>query len=671
MGIPSEQSQGAAAVTLTAGSDVAPRTAIAVADWCKARGGLAVDVVQAAADQAAPSLVSAASSQPVAGATAVWAALALATGGDAANALLGRDGAARAEVTQWLRHPWVVGSLASLATSACPSASTSAAVLDPLPRLRALNAYLTPRSVLVGPGVAITLADIAVFGAVHDDVLLVTPCDRDELPHLMRWIDLVQHKGHVRDTFSHITVYTAKFDPPAPVPLPAKPAAQPSQSSGSGGAKPATAAAGKAAAAPAEASTAAAAPAAAPSTTAAPQGDAAGKGKGKEEKKGKGEEKKGEAKEGAGGGGGKGADVSVGILDIRVGQIKKVWKHPNADALYVEEIDVGEGSVRQVVSGLAKFVTEDEMMGMRVVVLTNVKPGKVRDVVSAGLVLCASNEDHTVCRPVQPPEGAAIGEKITFAGVDGKPEEVLNPKKKLFEKLQPVRALLPLIVSSYLPVCTSSVPSGPPHPPSVAPLSAPSSPLPPRSPLPHPRPLVFSEPHFPAIALPAPPVRACAQMMEPVSAHGRHRGGHDPGHDHDDNLSSPFPHLALPFTLSRPFPAPPHQFLRTDGTGVAMFQDTPMMTSAGPCTSTILAPDAHFTPPVSPQAHPPPEQLSPQRQLAPDAHPPLVPPPQAQPAPEQRSPQLQLAPDAHFPPACPPACPPQAQPAPEQSSPQQ
>ncbi|CAI5976464.1 unnamed protein product [Closterium sp. NIES-65] len=214
MGIPSEQSQGAAAVTLTAGSDVASRTAIAVANWCKARGGLAVDVVQAAADQAAPSLISAASSQPVAGATAVWAALALATGGDAANALLGRDGAARAEVTQWLRHPWVVGSLASLATSACPSASTSAAVLDPLPRLRALNAYLTPRSVLVGPGVAITLADIAVFGAVHDDVLLVTPCDRDELPCLMRWIDLVQHKGHVRDTFSHITVNTAKFDPP-------------------------------------------------------------------------------------------------------------------------------------------------------------------------------------------------------------------------------------------------------------------------------------------------------------------------------------------------------------------------------------------------------------------------------------------------------------------------
>ncbi|CAI5532441.1 unnamed protein product [Closterium sp. Naga37s-1] len=622
MGIPSEQSQGAAAVTLTAGKDVASRTAIAVANWCKARGGLSVDVVQAAADQAAPSLVSAASNQAVAGATAVWAALALAAGGDAANAMLGRDGAARAEVTQWLRHPWVVGSLASLATSACPSASTSAAVLDPLPRLRALNAYLTPRSVLVGPGVAITLADIAVFGAVHDDVLLVTPCDRDELPHLMRWIDLVQHKGHVRETFSHITVNTAKFDPPAPVPLPAKPAAQPSQSSGSGGAKPSTAAAGKAAAAPAESSPAAAAAlAAAPSTTAAPQA----RGRGKEEKKGKGEEKKGEAKEGAGGGGGKGADVSVGILDIRVGQIKKVWKHPNADALYVEEIDVGEGSVRQVVSGLAKFVTEDEMrslesresdssecraltrspsfslhvyaccdcmQGMRVVVLTNVKPGKVRDVVSAGLVLCASNEDHTVCRPVQPPEGAAIGEKITFDGVDGKPEEVLNPKKKLFEKLQPFLRTDGTGLAMFQDTLIMMIL---------------------RLPLPLPF-LPCTSPFFPPVHFPFLSSRALPLSFLPctpsVSAHGRHGGGHVPGHAHDDVSRALHIH--------------------------------------------------HF----SPQAHPPPEQLPPQRQLAPDAHPPF---PQAHPAPEQPSPQLQLAPDAHFPPACPP----HAQPAPEQPAPQQ
>jgi tRNA-binding EMAP/Myf-like protein len=41
-----------------------------------------------------------------------------------------------------------------------------------------------------------------------------------------------------------------------------------------------------------------------------------------------------------------------------------VGKHPNADALYVEDIDVGEASgPRQVISGLVKFVPVEEMQG--------------------------------------------------------------------------------------------------------------------------------------------------------------------------------------------------------------------------------------------------------------------------------------------------------------------
>lgn len=36
------------------------------------------------------------------------------------------------------------------------------------------------------------------------------------------------------------------------------------------------------------------------------------------------------------------------VLDIRVGKIVEVKQHPNADALYVEQIDLGEGTLRQV-----------------------------------------------------------------------------------------------------------------------------------------------------------------------------------------------------------------------------------------------------------------------------------------------------------------------------------
>lgn len=52
-------------------------------------------------------------------------------------------------------------------------------------------------------------------------------------------------------------------------------------------------------------------------------------------------------------------------------------------------------------------------------------------------VLCASNAAHDQVDPVDPPEGAAVGERVTFQGFEGAPEPVLNPKKKVFEKLAP------------------------------------------------------------------------------------------------------------------------------------------------------------------------------------------------------------------------------------------
>jgi tRNA-binding EMAP/Myf-like protein len=55
------------------------------------------------------------------------------------------------------------------------------------------------------------------------------------------------------------------------------------------------------------------------------------------------------------------AAVDVTRLDIRVGVIKNVKKHPDADSLYVEEIDVGEDAPRVVVSGLVKFIPMEQM----------------------------------------------------------------------------------------------------------------------------------------------------------------------------------------------------------------------------------------------------------------------------------------------------------------------
>lgn len=77
-------------------------------------------------------------------------------------------------------------------------------------------------------------------------------------------------------------------------------------------------------------------------------------------------------------------------MDIRVGKIVEVSKHPDADALYVEKIDLGEVKTRIIVSGLVNYIPIEEMQGRMVVVLCNLKPAKMRGVESQGMVLCAS-----------------------------------------------------------------------------------------------------------------------------------------------------------------------------------------------------------------------------------------------------------------------------------------
>ncbi|XP_045500852.1 tyrosine--tRNA ligase, cytoplasmic [Colias croceus] len=125
-------------------------------------------------------------------------------------------------------------------------------------------------------------------------------------------------------------------------------------------------------------------------------------------------------------------------LDIRVGRIVEVSRHPDADALYVEKIDLGEQEPRTIVSGLVNFVPIEEMQNRDVVVLCNLKPAKMRGVESKGMVLCASVDEPKQVEPLLPPQDSKPGDRIVVEGYEnGEPDEVLNPKKKVWEKLQP------------------------------------------------------------------------------------------------------------------------------------------------------------------------------------------------------------------------------------------
>ncbi len=79
--------------------------------------------------------------------------------------------------------------------------------------------------------------------------------------------------------------------------------------------------------------------------------------------------------------------------ELVVGRIVKSERHPNADRLLVNQVDIGEESPRQIVSGISQWYTPEELTGKSVVVCVNLKPAKLRGVVSDGMLLAAEEGD--------------------------------------------------------------------------------------------------------------------------------------------------------------------------------------------------------------------------------------------------------------------------------------
>ena len=79
-------------------------------------------------------------------------------------------------------------------------------------------------------------------------------------------------------------------------------------------------------------------------------------------------------------------------LEFRVGRIKEVNDHPNADKLYVIIVDMGEKQKR-IVAGIKNFYTKESLIGKSVVVVDNLDPAMLRGVESSGMLLAASDDE--------------------------------------------------------------------------------------------------------------------------------------------------------------------------------------------------------------------------------------------------------------------------------------
>ena len=96
-------------------------------------------------------------------------------------------------------------------------------------------------------------------------------------------------------------------------------------------------------------------------------------------------------------------------VELKVGTIVECQKHPKADRLLVEQIDLGD-EVRQVVSGIAGTYKPEDLVGKQVVVVTNLAPAKIRGVESNGMILCASQKDElSILSPLtEMPKGSKV-----------------------------------------------------------------------------------------------------------------------------------------------------------------------------------------------------------------------------------------------------------------------
>lgn len=92
------------------------------------------------------------------------------------------------------------------------------------------------------------------------------------------------------------------------------------------------------------------------------------------------------------------AEISIdqfAQVELRVALVKNCEKHPNADKLLVLTLDLGSEE-RTVVSGIAQWYQPEALIGKKVVLVANLKPAKMRGIMSQGMILAAHDADENL-----------------------------------------------------------------------------------------------------------------------------------------------------------------------------------------------------------------------------------------------------------------------------------
>lgn len=102
-------------------------------------------------------------------------------------------------------------------------------------------------------------------------------------------------------------------------------------------------------------------------------------------------------------------------LDLRIGEIKSVENHPNADKLLVMKVDLGsEIGERTICAGLKEYYSKEYLVGKKAVFIVNLEPRTIRGVESNGMILAAGSKEEGKFVFLKPKIVVNVGEKVGF-----------------------------------------------------------------------------------------------------------------------------------------------------------------------------------------------------------------------------------------------------------------
>ncbi len=117
-------------------------------------------------------------------------------------------------------------------------------------------------------------------------------------------------------------------------------------------------------------------------------------------------------------------------VELEVGQITEVKKHPDAEKLYIEKVKMKDGE-RQIVSGLVPYFEADELLDKKVIIVKNLMPAELRGVESQGMLLVAEDKEGNI--ELLSSEDWNIGDKVSLE-METKPKPHISFKE--FSKIK-------------------------------------------------------------------------------------------------------------------------------------------------------------------------------------------------------------------------------------------